>query len=640
MPHAQPVPPHPAIDSPMSTLIVALLSFVGFIVAYNTYGRWVARKLFQVDGASLVPAHELRDDVDYVPTRRSIIFGHHFTSIAGTGPIVGPAIAVFWGWLPALLWVVFGCILIGAVHDLAALIISIRSRGETIGQSAGRLISPTARLIFLVVLALALSVVLAIFGLVIANIFALYPESVFSVWVAMPVAMAIGWWVYRAQGGLFWPSMIGLVIVYLAVYLGAEGFAVDLKNYLPADSVWLTPVVVWTLLLLTYAALASVLPVWLLLQPRDYINAIQLYVALLLLVAGLFVASFTGRADLAAAAPAIARDIPADAPPILPFLFITIACGACSGFHCLVSSGTTSKQLSSENDAQAVAYGGMLMEGALAVVVILACCAGVGMGRIERTTLDSGAIAYTQIASADGEQRAAWTAYYRPLRADGTPGGWKDHSLQRQLGAFVDGGANFMHAIGMPLKFGIAIMAVLVACFAATTLDTAARLNRYVLQELSMIIRVRPMENRFVATGVAVGASGAIALLAGEKPGTGGLILWPLFGAVNQLLAGMALMVATFYLARRSRAIAVVAVPMMFMLTMPFFAMSYDLVNNWIPQRNYVLITFGVVILSLQAWMVYEGLKTYRAIRGIEEPPAKLPPHLAARVAAARVATH
>lgn len=624
----------------MSTLIVALLSFVGFIVAYNTYGRWVARKLFQVDGASLVPAHELRDDVDYVPTRRSIIFGHHFTSIAGTGPIVGPAIAVFWGWLPALLWVVFGCILIGAVHDLAALIISIRSRGETIGQSAGRLISPTARLIFLVVLALALSVVLAIFGLVIANIFALYPESVFSVWVAMPVAMAIGWWVYRAQGGLFWPSMIGLVIVYLAVYLGAEGFAVDLKNYLPADSVWLTPVVVWTLLLLTYAALASVLPVWLLLQPRDYINAIQLYVALLLLVAGLFVASFTGRADLAAAAPAIARDIPADAPPILPFLFITIACGACSGFHCLVSSGTTSKQLASENDAQAVAYGGMLMEGALAVVVILACCAGVGMGRIERTTLDSGAIAYTQIASADGEQRAAWTAYYRPLRADGTPGGWKDHSLQRQLGAFVDGGANFMHAIGMPLKFGIAIMAVLVACFAATTLDTAARLNRYVLQELSMIIRVRPMENRFVATGVAVGASGAIALLAGEKPGTGGLILWPLFGAVNQLLAGMALMVATFYLARRSRAIAVVAVPMMFMLTMPFFAMSYDLVNNWIPQRNYVLITFGVVILSLQAWMVYEGLKTYRAIRGIEEPPAKLPPHLAARVAAARVATH
>jgi carbon starvation protein len=624
----------------MSTLIVALLSFVGFIVAYNTYGRWVARKLFLVDGASLVPAHELRDDVDYVPTRRSIIFGHHFTSIAGTGPIVGPAIAVFWGWLPALLWVVFGCILIGAVHDLAALIISIRSRGETIGQSAGRLISPTARLIFLVVLALALSVVLAIFGLVIANIFALYPESVFSVWVAMPVAMVIGWWVYRAQGGLFWPSMIGLVIVYLAVYLGAQGFALDLKNYLPTDSVWLTPVVVWTLLLLTYAALASVLPVWLLLQPRDYINAIQLYVALFLLVSGLFVASFTGRADLAAAAPAIARDIPADAPPILPFLFITIACGACSGFHCLVSSGTTSKQLASENDAQAVAYGGMLMEGALAVVVILACCAGVGMGRIERTKLDSGAIAYTQIASADGEQRAAWTAYYRPLRADGTPGGWKDHSLQRQLGAFVDGGANFMHAIGMPLKFGIAIMAVLVACFAATTLDTAARLNRYVLQELSTIIGVRPMQNRFVATGIAVGASGAIALLAGEKPGTGGLILWPLFGAVNQLLAGMALMVATFYLARRSRAIAVVAVPMMFMLTMPFFAMSYDLVNNWIPQRNYVLITFGCVVLSLQAWMVYEGLKTYRAIRGIEEPPAKLPPHLAARIAATQVAAH
>ncbi|TVP93907.1 MAG: carbon starvation protein A [Planctomycetaceae bacterium] len=617
----------------MSTLITVLLSFFGFIVAYHTYGRWVSRKLFRVDADAVVPAHELRDDIDFVPTERSVIFGHHFTSIAGTGPIVGPAIAVFWGWLPALLWVVFGSILIGAVHDMSALIISLRSRGETIGQSAGRLISPRARLIFLVVLALALSVVLGIFGLVIANIFALYPESVLSVWVAMPVAIFIGWWHHRRGRGLLLPSAIGLAILYLGVYVGAYYLPLDIARILPAESLWLTPVVVWTVILLVYAALASVLPVWLLLQPRDYINSYQLYVALGLLVLGVFAASLSGSADLMASAPAIARDVPSDAPPILPFLFITIACGACSGFHCLVSSGTTSKQLNSESDAQVVGYGGMLMEGALAVIVIVACCAGVGMGRIDRSVGSGGITQYSQVTTEAGQQRAAWTAYYRPTGPDGSPGQWKDHKLQRQLGAFIDGGANFLTAIGMPLKLGIAIMAVLVACFAATTLDTAARLNRYVLQELASSLRIRPLENRFAATLAAVGVAGAIALLAGEKPGTGGLILWPLFGATNQLLAGLALMVATFYLARRSRGVAVVALPMLLMLVMPAWAMTYDLFNNWIPQRNYTLIAFGFTILGLQGWMVFEGLSVYRRIRGVEEAAAQVPPGVAARAA-------
>jgi len=610
----------------MSTLWVALLSMAGFVIAYYTYGRWVSKKLFRVDASSLVPSKELRDNIDYVPTRRSVIFGHHFTSIAGTGPIVGPAIAVFWGWLPAVLWVVFGSILIGAVHDLSALIISLRSRGETIGQSAGRLISPRARIIFLIVLALALSVVLAIFGLVIANIFSLYPESVLSVWMGMPVAVVIGLWVYRWGGGLLAPSLIGLAILYGCVYIGAYHLPLDFATVLPADNLWLTPVVVWTFFLLIYAALASVLPVWLLLQPRDYINSHQLFVALGLLIAGLAVASVTGQADLAASAPAIAQDLPADAPPILPFLFITIACGACSGFHCLVSSGTTSKQLACETDAQAVGYGGMLLEGALAVLVILACCAGVGMGRIEKSIGDDGIAQYSQIESSEGGDRAAWTAYYRAPKADGTPGDWKSHNLQRQLGAFIDGGANFLSTIGMPLKMGIAIMAVLVACFAATTLDTAARLNRYVLQELADSVGITPMKNRFVATVVAVGVSAAIALLAGEEPGTGGLVLWPLFGATNQLLAGLALMVATFYLARRSRSVAIVAIPMMLMMVMPAWAMTYDLIVNWIPARKYPLIAFGFTILVLQAWMIVEGIVLYRKIRGVEEPRAELPP--------------
>ncbi|TWU21663.1 Inner membrane protein YjiY [Novipirellula galeiformis] len=620
----------------MSTLIVALASIVGFVVAYNTYGRWLSRRLFKLTADAVVPSHELRDDVDFVPTRRSVIFGHHFTSIAGTGPIVGPALAVFWGWLPALMWVIFGSILIGGVHDMAALVISLRNKGQTIGEVAGRLITPRAKVLFLAVLALALSVVLAVFGLVIAIIFAIYPESVLSVWIAMPVAVVIGIWVYKKGGGLLMPSVLGLLILYGAVYFGAYYLPISL----PANTDgFFTPVVVWTLILLVYAFAASVLPVWLLLQPRDYINSHQLYVALVLLVVGLGVASISGKADLVASAPAIAKaeNVPADAPPILPFLFITIACGACSGFHCLVSSGTTSKQINCELDAQAVGYGAMLLEGGLAVLVILACCAGVGMGRVERSEVN-GIGEYATVMAADGTAitgNAAWKTYYRATKADGSPGGWADHKLPQKLAAFIDGGANFLATIGLPLKLAVAIMAVLVASFAATTLDTATRLQRYVLQELGQSVHVKPMTNKYIATGIAVAVAAVIALEVGDKPGTGGMVLWPLFGATNQLLAGLALMVAVFYLARRSKPFAFVAIPMVIMLVMPAWAMTYDLVYNWVPQQKWTLILFGFGILGLQAWMVLEGLLMWQRCRGVLEAPIASTTSPAAESAAA-----
>ena len=607
----------------MSTLIVAVLSMVGFIVAYNTYGRYLGSRLFGLDDTHEVPSHAQRDNVDFVPTRLPVIFGHHFTSIAGTGPIVGPAIAVFWGWLPALLWVVFGSILIGGVHDLSALVISIRNRGQTIGETAGRLISPRAKLLFLTILALALWIVLAVFGLVIASIFALYPESVLSVWVAMPIAIMIGFWVYRQGGGLLLPSLIGLVLLYAAVYVGAYYWPIELTRWLPAEGLFADPVVVWTLILLAYAFAASVLPVWLLLQPRDYINSHQLFVALGLLVVGLVVAAFSGQADLVATTPAIAsRDqIPADAPLIFPFLFITIACGACSGFHCLVSSGTSSKQIDRESDARPVGYGAMLLEGALAVIVILACCAGVGMGPVERLAGDNGG-EYRLVTNEAGEVvtgNAAWRSYYRIAGADGS-GGWGQHRLKNKLAAFIDGGANFISALGISLRLSIAIMAVLVACFAATTLDTATRLLRYVLQELGVTIHVKPMTNKYVATSAAVGVSLAIALLAGDKPGTGGMILWPLFGATNQLLAGLALMVGVFYLARRSKPTWPLLIPMFFMLTMPAWAIGYQITQQWYPAGNWQLTAFGSAILGLQLWMVVEGLILWRSAQGKLEP--------------------
>ena len=616
----------------MTTLLVALGSFVGFIVAYHTYGRWLARKIFNLDPEAEVPSKQLRDDVDFVPTKKQVIFGHHFTSIAGTGPIVGPAIAVFWGWLPALLWVVLGSIFIGAVHDFGALIVSMRNRGQTVGEIAGRLINPRARVLFLLILFFALTIVLAIFGLVIAFIFKIYPESVLSVWIAMPIAVVIGFLVHRQGKSLLVPSIFALAILYGCVYVGVEFLPFEFVqqgeitvSLSIAETTVLSglpfgnPVIGWTILLMVYCFFASVLPVWVLLQPRDYVNSQQLVIALLLLVAGLGVAALTGKTDLVASAPMVTQDLPAHAPPIWPFLFITIACGACSGFHCLVSSGTSSKQVESEQDAQYVAYGSMLLEGALAVLVILACCAGLGMGVETETGLVTG--------------RAAWLTSYNPN------GSWNDFSLGKKVGAFVNGGANFLTAIGIPLKLGVGIIAVLVACFAATTLDTATRLQRYVIQELAGTFQIKPLENKYGATATAVTLGLLVAMLPGDAGiGSGGLILWPLFGATNQLLAGLAFMVTTFYLWRRSKPILFAALPMLLMLFMPAWALLWQMFNGdsgWLwtvvntpegtsPVRAAVLLAFGFMILGLQVWMVIEGILLWPKAKGALEP--QLPP--------------
>jgi len=609
----------------MLTLLVAVFSFIAFIVAYNTYGTWLSKKIFQIDSTAIVPAHELRDDVDFVPTKRQVLFGHHFTSIAGTGPIVGPAIAVFWGWLPAVLWVVLGSIFVGAVHDFGALFVSLRSRGQTIGEVAGRLINPRVRMLFLFVLFFALTIVLAIFGLVIAIIFSLYPESVLSVWIAMPLAIMIGIYVHRNPGfSLLGPSLIALLILYGSVYLGVYHLQLTLP---PSLLIFDSAVVTWTALLMVYCFFASVLPVWLLLQPRDYINSHQLVVALVLLIVGLGVAGLSGKADLAASTPAIvdAANIPTDAPPIMPFLFITIACGACSGFHCLVSSGTSSKQIDNENDAQFVGYGSMLMEGALAVLVILACCAGVGMGRFEKDAVTGTLVPIIDTATGlpiVGE--AAWRSRYSV--ADG----WASFKLPQTVGAFVEGGSNFVSALGVPLRLSIGIIAVLVACFAATTLDTATRLQRYVIQELGGSLKIKPLENKYGATLLAVCLGTIVAMIpnASGEYGKGGLILWPLFGATNQLLAGLAFMVLIFFLARRGKSIWFAMIPAIMMSIVPAYALCWNMFHKggWINSDtpDYLLSGFGIIILALQAWMVIECLILFPQVRGVMEEA--LPP--------------
>ena len=630
----------------MSTILIASGAFITYLIAYHTYGRWIARKIFGLNSQARVPSHELRDDVDFVPTRKEIIFGHHFTSIAGTGPIVGPAIAVFWGWLPALVWVVLGAIFIGAVHDFGALVISLRNRGQTIGEVAGRIISPRAKLFFLTVLFLALSIVLAIFGLVIAGIFKMFPESVLSVWLEVPLAAMIGFYVYRRGGRLLGPSIGALILMYVAVYLGAYFFPVpvtdlfctQLATTLGISQQWLNPTIFWTVILMGYCFIASVLPVWTLLQPRDYINSHQLLVALGLLVLGLGFAGINGQADLVATTPAVTSWSvlgTTGAPPIWPFLFITIACGAVSGFHCLVASGTSSKQLANEEDAQYVGYGAMLVEGMLAVLVILACTAGLGIGKFERITITGGDHTYRAVLDTDGKPlagQAAWEHHYDTSKK------WSDFRLPQKVGAFVEGGGNFLSTLGIPMKLGVGIMAVLVASFAATTLDTATRLQRYVIQELAQTAKIPWLRGKYVATLIAVLLGLGIAMLPGSGGiyGTGGMLLWPLFGAVNQLLAGLAFLVIVFYLLRRGKPITFAVPPLLLMIILPTWAILWQMFNGasgwfyplwqmasgqttWQWQQSHLLFGFGLGILILQIWMLVEAAYLWPRVRGVLE---------------------
>ena len=653
----------------MSTLLIALGAFVLYLVAYHTYGRWLSRRIFKLDPEATVPSIELNDDVDYVPTKKSIVFGHHFTSIAGTGPIVGPAIAVMWGWLPALIWVLVGSIFIGAVHDFGALVVSLRNRGQTVGDIAGRVLNPRVRMLFLLILFLALTIVLAIFGLVIANVFRQYPQTIFPCLVEIPIAVLIGLALHRKGIDLLLPSLLALGCMYLAVIYGGVGMLGEVNTWLSQ-----LPVMGWVVILLLYSYVASVLPVWTLLQPRDYINSHQLLTALGLVVAGLFAAALFGGAPVEGARPALEMVAPAvewapeGAPMIFPFLFVTIACGAISGFHCLVSSGTSSKQLKCETDAQFVGYGSMLIEGFLATLVILACCAGLGLG-IE---IEKGG------ATLLGE--AAWESRYASWGAA--------KGLGAKVGAFVDGSANFLEALGISAGIATALMGVLVASFAATTLDTACRLQRYVVQELAGTFQregegsgllagpASVLSNKHGATIFAVVLAGAMAAmpdLATEKKietaqknvkeaqvaldaamtggaqvdlvvltadldkkkkdfdkanegwpwagaGKGGLILWPLFGATNQLLAGLAFLVISFWLWRRKLPVVFVALPMVFMLIVPAWALGVQLKGFAAgTETNWLLVSVAVATLALEVWMVIEAVLLWPRVRGVLE---------------------
>ncbi|MCK5879293.1 MAG: carbon starvation protein A, partial [Holophagae bacterium] len=268
----------------MNSVFLIVGTVIAYLLAYRLYGRYLGQKIFKLDNTRSTPAHTMRDNVDYLPTKKEILFGHHFTSIAGLGPIVGPIIAVIWGWLPAMLWVVFGSILIGGIHDMGSIVVSMRNRGLSIGEIASNLINKRSRILFLLIIFFELWIIIAVFALIIAILFTMYPASVLPVWLQIPIAMTVGWYVYRRGGNIYVASLIAIVLMYLTILWG---------TYVPLSIpsvMGFSTTEIWMIILFIYAFVASILPVWLLLQARDFINALQLVIILVLLTAGVLVA--------------------------------------------------------------------------------------------------------------------------------------------------------------------------------------------------------------------------------------------------------------------------------------------------------------------------------------------------------------
>ena len=544
----------------MNAIVLAVIGLVAVFSGYRFYSKFLSEKIYQLDPDYETPSHTMRDDIDYIPTNRVVLWGHHFTAVAGAAPIIGPSIAVVWGWLPAFLWVVIGTMFFAGVHDFGAIWASVRNNALSVGSLTGEVVSHRARNLFMIVVFFLLLMVNAVFAVAIAGEFINTPASVIPVWTAVFVAVVIGVLLYRVGVGITWPTVIGTIVLYAVIYLG-ELFPITLA---PVGGI--APSAQWILILFAYAAIASMLPVWLLLQPRDYINGIQLFVGLGILYGAVFLANPT------IVAPAINPNVPPATPPLMPLLFVTIACGAISGFHGLVSSGTTSKQLNKETDARFVGYLGSLGEGTLAIVAIIAVTAGFSM--------------------------TEWQSSYANAESFSAVGG---------ISAFVEGGSRIAAAgLGMPIGFAQTLLAVMAVLFAGTTMDAGVRLQRYIVQEWGAIYNIPPLQNGYVATGIAVGACLVLAFGAGGADGSGGMIIWPLFGTTNQLLAGLTLLVISVMLVQRRRPARYTLIPMVFVTTMALLSALYQLISLY-NQGSYLLMAIDVVIIITAIFVMLEA---------------------------------
>lgn len=607
----------------MFPFIVVLFCFLLYFLGYKLYSRYLSEKVFNLRGEEFrTPAHMYNDGVDYVPTKPTVLFGHHYASIAGLAPVLGPAVAVIWGWFPAMIWVVVGGIFIGAVHDFGALVLSIRHSGKSIGQVAEEVINPRARTLFHFIIFFLVSLAMGVFILVIAGLFTAapkpkvsqpayveqqisvkevkdkhdsgelktekitlrsnFPESVTPSFALMFVAIIVGYFHYKKGYSLKILTTLSLVFIMFVIYYSIDEKFLDFVGLSDPDRSLSTEGWKWTLL--TYAFLASVTPVWLLLQSRDYINSFLLYLGIILVYLGFFAGSLKGVLNSFHTVPIRTEEIGLD---IIPFVFITIACGAVSGFHALVSSGTTAKQIDIEKHARPIGYAGMLGESLLGLTSVVACTVGF---------------------SSDAE----WWSYYKS---------WAGiQGLSVQVGAYIHGTGRFLSFLGIPEKLGMGFIALIVISFALTSLDSATRLLRYNIEEIIASIGSEKLSlilgNRYVSSLLACAAIGFFAFLKIEVNGElkpAGLALWKLFGTTNQLLAGLTLLAITIYLLKQKVSFFSYLIPMLFILLVTLWAMAENF-HEFAFGKNpsYLLAFIGGALILLAVWLIIEGILIFK----------------------------
>jgi carbon starvation protein len=546
----------------------------------------VGRRIFDINEENhLMPSKEFEDGIDFVPTKKHILFGHHFTSVAGAAPIIGPCVAAYWGWLPALVWILFGTILMGAVHDFGALVMSVKEKGKSIADIASTTISKRARIMFLIFIILLVWLVLAVFAMAVADLFVGIPSSVIPINIEIIIAIIMGYLIYKKKMDILIPSLIALALLYFFVWVGTKA-PVDFTEVMPAQDAKN----LWIILLFIYSAIASLLPVWTLLQPRDYINSHQLIVGLGLLFLGIFVA------QPIVDAPALRSFSEPGVPSLFPLLFVTVACGAISGFHGLVASGTSSKQLEHLSDARMVGYGGMIGEGTLALATTVAAVAGISL------------VTQCNLPSVGQVSDLNWAVYYDS---------WA-HASENKAAAFVLGGGALIQSLGIPASMANTLMAVLVISFAATTLDTATRIQRFILKEFGLAMKIKPLTNRYVATVIAIVPAILLAFWNVSDPGSGatrqaGWVLWPIFGASNQMLAALTLMVLTLYYWKKKKPILPLLIPMVFIMVVTFTVLVSNAINFY--GHNGILFGLTILLMGLIIWMVFEGVNKVLEIR-------------------------
>ena len=532
----------------MGAAWLLIVSITIFIAGYVCYGRYLARK-YDLDPQRATPAHTKRDGVDYLPAKAPVLFGHHFASIAGAAPILGPIYAAVFGWVPVLLWILIGSVLMGGVHDFSALVASIRHGGKSIGEVIEDHIGRSGKQLFLIFTWFMLVLIIAVFCKAVASIFVKEPATVTSSFLFILLAVVFGATIYRFKAPLWLASVVGVVFLIGCVVLGIHFPIQQSYNF-------------WICILFGYVFVAAVTPVWILLQPRDYLNSFLLFSALLGSVIGIVVVN--PKVEF----PAVTQ-FHTDLGYLFPILFVTVACGAISGFHSLISSGTTSKQLSNEKDARPIGYGSMLLEGLLAVVALI-----------------------TAVTILQGD-------YRRLVTSEG--GG--------PIGIFSSGVGGFLAHLGLSYEAGVTFAALAISAFALTTLDTATRLGRFAFQEFferkdrqSILSR-----NRYVGTLVTIAFAGLLVFSGTSET------LWPLFGSANQLLASLVLLVITVWLAELRKNNSFVKYPMYFMFCVTLTALGSLIYKNLVA-GNFSLLLITVLLFMVAVVLVVQAGRSLKRI--------------------------